>query len=49
MLKFTIKRFLGMIPTMFVIITIGFFLIRVAPGGPFDAEKKTFRSGSEKY
>ncbi|MGL1891911.1 MAG: ABC transporter permease subunit [Spirochaetaceae bacterium] len=40
MLKFTIKRFLGMIPTMFAIITIGFFLIRVAPGGPFDAEKK---------
>jgi len=40
MIKFFIKRFLGMIPTMFVIVTIGFFLIRLAPGGPFDAEKK---------
>lgn len=40
MTKYIIKRFLGMIPTMFVIITIGFFLIRVAPGGPFSAEKK---------
>jgi len=29
-----------MIPTMFAIITIGFFLIRLAPGGPFDQEKK---------
>lgn len=40
MIKYTIKRFLGIIPTMFVIITIGFFLIRVAPGGPFASEKK---------
>lgn len=34
------RRFLGLIPTMFIIITICFFLIRLAPGGPFDAEKK---------
>lgn len=40
MLKYTIKRFLGIIPTMLVIITIAFFLIRIAPGGPFAAEKK---------
>lgn len=40
MTKYIIKRFLGMIPTMFVIITIGFFLIRIAPGGPFSSEKK---------
>ena len=32
-------RFLGLIPTMLVLITIAFFLIRAAPGGPFDSEK----------
>ena len=31
-------RFLGLIPTLLVLITIAFFLIRVAPGGPFDGE-----------
>ncbi|MBS9777304.1 MAG: oligopeptide ABC transporter permease OppB [Gammaproteobacteria bacterium] len=39
MLRFIIKRLLGAIPTVFVIITIAFFLIRVAPGGPFDQER----------
>lgn len=28
-----------MIPTLFVIVTISFFLIRLAPGGPFDLER----------
>ena len=32
-------RFLGLIPTLLVLVTIAFFLIRVAPGGPFDSEK----------
>jgi oligopeptide transport system permease protein len=32
-------RLLGLIPTLLVLITIAFFLIRIAPGGPFDAEK----------
>lgn len=39
MTKFIIRRFLSLIPTMFVIITLSFFLIRVAPGGPFSSEK----------
>ncbi len=39
MLRFIAKRLLGAIPTIFVIITIAFFLIRMAPGGPFDAER----------
>jgi len=30
---------LGLIPTLLVLITIAFFMIRVAPGGPFDGEK----------
>ncbi len=32
-------RLLGLIPTLLVLITIAFFLIRLAPGGPFDSEK----------
>jgi oligopeptide transport system permease protein len=38
--KYLIRRLLGLIPTMFLIITISFFLIRLAPGGPFDTERK---------
>lgn len=40
MSKFIIRRALGLIPTMLIIITVCFFLIRVAPGGPFSSEKK---------
>ena len=40
MLKYIIRRLLGFVPTLFVIATIVFFLIRLAPGGPFDAERK---------
>ncbi len=39
MFRFILKRLLGAIPTLFAIITIAFFLIRVAPGGPFDQER----------
>lgn len=39
MLKYIIRRLLGFIPTLFVIVTLVFFLIRLAPGGPFDAER----------
>jgi len=37
--RFVLRRFLSTIPTIFVIITLGFFIIRVAPGGPFSREK----------
>jgi oligopeptide transport system permease protein len=30
---------LSAIPTLFIIVTISFFLIRLAPGGPFDLER----------
>jgi oligopeptide transport system permease protein len=33
------SRLLGLVPTLLMLITIAFFLIRVAPGGPFDSEK----------
>ncbi len=32
-------RLLGLVPTLLILITLAFFLIRVAPGGPFDGEK----------
>jgi len=38
--KYILKRILGLIPTMFIIITLSFFIIRLAPGGPFSSEKK---------
>jgi len=40
MSKFIIRRALGLIPTLFIIITISFFVIRVAPGGPFSDERR---------
>lgn len=39
MLGFVLRRTLGAIPTLFVVITLAFFLMRVAPGGPFDLER----------
>ena len=39
MFRYIIRRFLGMLPTLFVIITLSFFIIKVAPGGPFSAER----------
>jgi oligopeptide transport system permease protein len=39
MLRYILKRFLTAVPTLFVIVTISFFLMRVAPGGPFNQEK----------
>lgn len=39
MLKYVIKRLLSVIPVLWVVATITFFLMRLAPGGPFDSEK----------
>lgn len=38
MLNYTLRRLAIAIPTLFVIVTAAFFLMRAAPGGPFDAE-----------
>jgi oligopeptide transport system permease protein len=40
MLGYALRRLLGAIPTLFIIITITFFMMRLAPGGPFDAERR---------
>lgn len=39
MLLYVFRRLLTAIPTLFVIVTLAFFLIRVAPGGPFNQER----------
>lgn len=39
MLNYALKRLLSAIPTLFVLITITFFMMRAAPGGPFDSER----------
>ena len=40
MLRFALKRVLGAIPTLLVLIALAFFLIKVAPGGPFDTDRR---------
>jgi oligopeptide transport system permease protein len=39
MLAYTLRRLLSAIPTVFIIVTLTFFMIRLAPGGPFDLER----------
>jgi oligopeptide transport system permease protein len=39
MIGYVIRRLAAAVPTLFLIVTISFFLIRVAPGGPFDLEQ----------
>ncbi len=39
MTRFFLKRLATAVPTLFIIITLAFFLIRAAPGGPFDQEQ----------
>ncbi len=39
MLRYALRRIFGVLPTLFIIITLSFFVIRLAPGGPFDEEQ----------
>ncbi|MBE2893665.1 oligopeptide ABC transporter permease OppB [Spirabiliibacterium falconis] len=39
MLKLIFRRLLQAIPTLFVLITLSFFMMRLAPGSPFSSEK----------
>ncbi len=39
MLGYAFGRLLGLVPTLFLIVTAAFFLMRLAPGGPFDEEQ----------
>jgi oligopeptide transport system permease protein len=40
MIGYALRRLLGAIPTLFVIATLAFFMMRAAPGGPFDSQRK---------
>ncbi|WP_027350017.1 oligopeptide ABC transporter permease OppB [Halotalea alkalilenta] len=40
MLTYILKRFGQAIPTLLIVITVSFFLMRLAPGGPFDGERQ---------
>jgi oligopeptide transport system permease protein len=39
MLAYTLRRIAGLVPTLFVLVSLSFFIIRLAPGGPFDQEQ----------
>lgn len=39
MARLIVRRLFEAVPVLFVIITITFFMVRLAPGGPFDDEK----------
>ncbi len=39
MVRFIVSRFFQAIPTLLVLVTLTFFMLRAVPGGPFTAEK----------
>lgn len=39
MLKLILRRIIEAVPTLFVLITVSFFMMRLAPGSPFSSEK----------
>jgi oligopeptide transport system permease protein len=39
-ISFVLRRLAGLVPTLFVLVTLSFFVIRLAPGSPFDQEAK---------
>lgn len=39
MFGYTVRRVLNSVPTLLIIVTVAFFMVRLAPGGPFDAER----------
>jgi oligopeptide transport system permease protein len=40
MAGYALRRFLGALPTLFIIVTIAFFMMHAAPGGPFDSQRR---------
>jgi oligopeptide transport system permease protein len=40
MLSYVVRRLLIAIPTLLIIIVVSFFMMRIAPGGPFDVERQ---------
>jgi len=40
MLSFLLRRLIVAIPTLFVVVTVAFFMMRAAPGNPFEGDRK---------
>lgn len=40
MASYIARRLLSAIPTLFLIVALSFFMMRIAPGGPFDGERR---------
>ena len=40
MLSFLLRRLIVAIPTLFVVVTVAFFMMRAAPGNPFSTDRK---------
>jgi oligopeptide transport system permease protein len=40
LLAYSLRRLLGAIPTLLILIALSFFMIRAVPGGPFDTERE---------
>jgi oligopeptide transport system permease protein len=40
MLSFLVRRLIVAIPTLFVVVTVAFFMMRAAPGNPFSTDRK---------
>src|SRR5258706_7204823 len=39
MWRYSLRRLAGAIPTLFIVMTAAFFMMRLAPGGPFDRDR----------
>ena len=39
MMSYAVRRLLSIIPTLWLVMTVLFFLLRAVPGGPFDSER----------
>ncbi|OLP53984.1 ABC transporter [Rhizobium rhizosphaerae] len=39
MISFILRRLASAVPTLFIVVTISFFMMRFAPGGPFNLER----------
>jgi oligopeptide transport system permease protein len=37
---YALRRIAGLVPTLFILVTLSFFIIRLAPGSPFDQEQQ---------
>ena len=40
MFRFLLRRLMVAVPTLFLVVTAAFFMMRAAPGNPFDSDRK---------